>query len=469
MRWLCILFPQLALDAVLRSRDDPTVPLALLSGPPQRRVLQAVNESAREQGLRSGQSLTQARTLLESFDTVEHDPSQTEYWQQFLASWAYGFSGHVSLDFPRTLLLEVASSLRLFGPWPELEQRLRAELQALGFQHRLVLAPTPLAARVLANVADGLAVDELALQGELQRLPVARSGLPSELVESLQRMGLRRLQQVLELPRDGLAKRFPPQLLAHLDQLQGHHPLALSCYQPPDHFRQRIEFNFDVESTTSLLFPLRRLIGDLATFLAGRDCGVQRFVLLLEHRRQPASEVAVGLLGAERDGERLFELARGRLERLELAAPVQALTLLAEDLPRFVPAAAELFSNRPQQSQSWLQVCERLRARLGDKVVQPLAAVDEHRPERSWLAQERGDAAARPAGPRPGWLLAEPVLLNDLFPRVLAGPERIESGWWDGDDVRRDYYLIETRDGRRAWAFHAAGRPGPFWVHGWFA
>ena len=52
-------------------------------------------------------------------------------------------------------------------------------------------------------------------------------------------MGLRRLQQVLELPRDGLAKRFPPQLLAHLDQLQGHHPLALSCYQPPDYFRQR--------------------------------------------------------------------------------------------------------------------------------------------------------------------------------------------------------------------------------------
>ena len=340
MRWLCILFPQLALDAVLRSRDDPTVPLALLSGPPQRRVLQTVNESARDQGLRSGQSLTQARTLLENFDTVEHDPAQTEYWQQFLASWAYGFSGHVSLDFPRTLLLEVASSLRLFGPWSELEQRLRAELQALGFQHRLVLAPNPLAARVLANVADGLAVDELALPAELQRLPVARSGLPGELIESLQRMGLRRLQQVLELPRDGLAKRFPPQLLAHLDQLQGHHPLALSCYQPPDHFRQRIEFNFDVESTTSLLFPLRRLIGDLATFLAGRDCGVQRFVLLLEHRRQPVSEVSVGLLSVERDGERLFELARGRLETLELAAPVQALVLLAEDLPRFVPAAA---------------------------------------------------------------------------------------------------------------------------------
>ena len=52
MRWVCILFPQLALDAVLRQRSDPDQPLALLTGPAQRRVLQAVNASARALGLR---------------------------------------------------------------------------------------------------------------------------------------------------------------------------------------------------------------------------------------------------------------------------------------------------------------------------------------------------------------------------------------------------------------------------------
>ncbi|WP_237614176.1 hypothetical protein, partial [Pseudomonas fluorescens] len=41
MRWVCILFPQLALDAALRQRPDPDEPLALLTGPAQRRVLQA--------------------------------------------------------------------------------------------------------------------------------------------------------------------------------------------------------------------------------------------------------------------------------------------------------------------------------------------------------------------------------------------------------------------------------------------
>ena len=60
--------------------------------------------------------------------------------------------------------------------------------------------------------------------------------------------------------------------------------------------------------------------------------------------------------------------------------------------------------------------------------------------------------------------------LRERVQRVLAGPERIESGWWDGEDVRRDYYLVETAQGQRAWAFRVAGeQAGPFMLHGWFA
>jgi protein ImuB len=49
------------------------------------------------------------------------------------------------------------------------------------------------------------------------------------------------------------------------------------------------------------------------------------------------------------------------------------------------------------------------------------------------------------------------------------GPERIESGWWDGADVRRDYYLVETRSGQQGWAYRAVGEGGPLWLQGWFA
>lgn len=78
MRWVCIVFPQLALDGVLRSRPEPDQPLALLAGTPQRRVLQTVNDAARKLGLRPGQSLTAAHALTKAFACAEYDPAQIE-------------------------------------------------------------------------------------------------------------------------------------------------------------------------------------------------------------------------------------------------------------------------------------------------------------------------------------------------------------------------------------------------------
>ncbi|MFG3694240.1 Y-family DNA polymerase [Stutzerimonas stutzeri] len=470
MLWVCVLFPQLALDGVLRNRTDADAPLALLSGTPQRRVLQAVNPAARALGLKPGQSLIAAQAMSRDFTTAEYDLALIERWQQFLAAWAYGFSSQVSLHYPRCLLLEVHSSLALFGPWPRLEARLREELRTLGFGHRITLAPNPAAARVLANVHDGLAVtDTDSLYHVLESIPVERLGLPRDVASAFARMGLRTLKQILALPRDGLARRFCAETLRHLDTLLGHRPLALEFHRPPDLFDARIELNFEVESHQALLFPLRRLTADLAAYLAGRDSGVQRFTLHLEHRQLADSQVPVGLLSAERDPAMLFELTRGRLEHLQLPAPVLAVRLIARELPTFVPEHRELFDERPQQSLPWEQLRERLRARLGDDAVQGLAAHADHRPECAWQSQPvTRNALPSDITPRPGWLLAEPKPLHEASLRVLAGPERIESGWWDGGDVRRDYYLVETRTGQRGWAFRSTDG-GPLLLHGWFA
>lgn len=470
MRWACILLPQLAMDGILRGREDSDTPLVLLSGPPQRRLLQAVTPSARALGLRPGQTLTAAQSLNCAFASAEYEPAEIERWRSFLAAWAYGFSSQVSLHYPRCLLLEVQSSLALFGPWPRFEARLREELTALGFRHRITLAHNPAAARMLANLHDGLAVsDEQALRQRIAAMPLDRIGLPAELVTALARMGLRQVRQLQALPRDSLARRFPPELLAQLDTLLGVRPLALDYYRPPDVFDTRLELHFEVESTQALLFPLRRLTADLAAYLAGRDCGVQRFVLHLEHREGDDSQVPVGLLSAEREAAMLLEFTRGRLEQLQLRSPVLAIRLVARDLPVFVPQNQALFDERPQQTLGWEQLRERLRARLGDDAVQSLNAHADHRPEKAWRTQTASSSLTRDSGARPTWLLAEPQVLREGGLRILMGPERIESGWWDGEDVRRDYYLVETRNGQRGWAFRSVGEDGPLQLHGWFA
>lgn len=472
MLWACIRLPQLALDGVLRRHPTPEAPLALLGGPAQRRVLVDVNSAARAAGLYPGQSLAGAQVLLADFACVEHDASDAARLLDLLCAWAYRYSGMVARMGSQALVLEVEASLGLFGPWPAFARRLRNDLAALGFAHRLALAPDARAAWVLAGVQDGLALaSREAQQRALAQVGIEHGELDPVVAEGLQGMGLRRLGQLFTLPRAALARRFGPGLLEHLDILRGLAPDPLPLYAPPDRFEARIELAYDVELVEALLFPLRRLTADLAAYLAGRDGGVQRFELHFEHDGQPPSRLAIGLLAPERDAALLFDLARSRLERAPMPAAVRGLRLLAEQLPPFVPAGRDLFDDRPAQAMPWPALRERLRARLGDDAVQTLRAVAEHRPEYATCRMADGKAGegGRPRAQRPAWLLPHPIPLRGPPPRLLAGPERIESGWWDGADVRRDYYVAVTASGQRAWIYCAPGEVGPWMVHGWFA
>ena len=472
MLWACIVLPQLALDAVLRRHPEASAPLALVGGAAQLRTLQAVNAAAAAAGLQAGMRLTAALALLPEFEKVDYDPQSPQRWQRFLAAWAYRHSSLVSAQWPGCIVLEVRASFRLFGPWPVLQARLRDELQALGFQHRIALAPTPRAAQVLAGLRDGMALHDAAHLGDtLDRVPVRRARLPDDAGQRLQRMGITHLAQLRALPRDGLRRRFGLPLLEHLDRLYGQADDPLGWYAPPDHFDARVELGHEVENHTALLFPLRRLIGDLCTFLSIRDGGVQRFTLRLEHE-EGHTDVEVGLLAAERDATLLFELTRNRLERCEVPRPVVAVRLLARHLPAFVPASRDLFDTRNQQQLPWPQLRERLRARLGDAAVYRVGPAGDPRPERAWqrLDGDRVVIASAPGRPpRPCWLLPQPVPLQDRPLRIVSGPERLESGWWDGHEARRDYYVLETSQGQQAWAFAAPGQRQDWMLHGWFA
>ena len=473
MSWACIHFPQLALDGVLRRHPHPGQPLALVTGPAQKRVLAAVNPAAARAGLHAGQALAAAHALLSQFAMVEHDADEVARWRGFLAAWAYRYSSQVTTAFDDAIVLEIGASLRLFGPWPRFERQLREDLGALGFAHHIALAPNPRAAWVLAGMQDGLALTQPSmLATALSRIPVAQARLDAKTSQALHAMGLRRLGQLFAAPRASLAQRFGMGLLQHLDRLRGDAPDPFDLYRPPDRFDLRLELPYDIEHSQALLFPMRRAIADLGAFLAGRDGGVQRFVLHLDHEDHPDTEVVVGMLAAERNPSLLFDLARGRLEQARIPAPVRGLRLVADELPPFVPAGRELFDERPSQSMPWTTLRERLRARLGDEAVYAIAPADDHRPEQAWRRMPLPAAiksAVEPA-PRPTWLLQRAIPLRDRAQRILAGPERVESGWWDGGDVRRDYYVVETGNGQRAWAYRGVGETDtPLMLHGWFA
>ncbi len=469
MRWACILLPQLALDATLRQQPDPDAPLVLVGGPVQRRIVHALNPAARRLGLRRGMLFSAAHAITRDFHALPFDPKQEADTRQLLAAWAYGFSSQVSLVFSHALVLEIAGSRALFGDWAAISRRISSELSQMGFRHRLAAAPNPFAARVLVNAHPSIGIDLPQLEAALSGLPIERSGLPPDITQTLHRSGLRRLGQVFALPRESLARRFPPMVLAHLDALRSADTRPLEYFAPPDRFEARIEFEYEVESSQALLFPLRRLTADLATFLSSRDGGAQRFVFHFEHERHPDSQLVVGLLAPEREASVLFELSRSRLEQLQLPEGTRGMRLVADELPPFVPASADLFDSRPAQAVGWAQLRERLRARLGEDAVHGVGLHADHRPERASRPPVAGKAPVPPTlPPRPTWLLSRPILLRGFDHEILVAAERIETGWWDGSDVRRDYVCVRTREGQHAWAFRVVGHDD-LWLQGWFA
>lgn len=472
MLWACIRIPHLGLDSILRRHPQPAQAIVLVGGVQQRRELLDVNEPAWRAGLRPGMRLTAAQAIAGQFTAATHDPADEAQWMRVLSAWAYGYSSQVHADWEASILLEAQGSFALIGEWPRLRERLHEDLAELGFRHQLALAPTARGARVLAGIADGLAAFDLEqLARMLRRIPVRQAWLPDGAGEQLHKMGVRQLAQLFELPRAGLQRRFGAGLLATLDQMRGLAPELLTCYRPPDRFDLRIELNYEISAHQALLFPLRRMLGDLSTYLTAREGGVQRFTVTLEHRDAKTTVVEVGLLSPQRDAALLLEFARGRLERVQLPAPVLGMRLQAPELPPFVPGAKDLFDTAPAQAMSWPQLRERLRARLGEEAIYQVTPTDDPRPERAWRRVEDGQRVAEaPARPRrPSWLLERPVPLQDHEAQILAGPERLESGWWDEGDARRDYYVLQLSTGQRAWAFCHPGERGNWMLHGWFA
>jgi protein ImuB len=222
------------------------------------------------------------------------------------------------------------------------------------------------------------------------------------------------------------------------------------------------------------------LITRVLAWARARQSRVAGFTLRMHHeaRRQrevPASELAIGLAEPSADPAHLVSLLAERLARTPLAAPALELSLFCDALVQSGTPNTELFSTRGTEHEGLTRLVERLQARLGADGVQRLALVADHRPERAaaWLPAQAASAHAATATiqesdasapTRPLWLLREPQALPerasrpclDGFPlQLLAGPERIESGWWDGALVARDYFIARARDGALVWVFRA--------------
>jgi protein ImuB len=477
MLWIALHLPELALQVYLRGAAPANTrpPLAVVEG---RRIL-AADAAAQALGVHPGLGIPTACALAPNLVLKPRSPVLEAAAIEEIALWAGQFTPQVSLDPPAGLLLEVAASLRLFSGLAALRSRLDQGLASLGFAALSAAAPTPLAARLLALAGHRESVTAAQLPAALAELPTALLELDAGTEETLAAIGARRLGDCLSLPRDGLARRCGPEPLRRLDRALGRLPDPRPRFEAPVRFAARIELDWPAETTEPLLFLARRLLASLAGFLAARHAGIDRFRLELEHEERPPTPLSIELASRGRDEARFLDVLRERLARLALEAPVRGLALAAEAIDELVPKSRSLFDEGRDSRESCARLLESLRARLGGEAVTGVRTVPAHRPEFAWEAAEPGEKQRVDTlcGQRPLWLLEPPQALpeQDALPQwngpvlLLAGPERIESGWWDGADCARDYYLACGPDHELLWLFRERRSPHGWYLHGLFA
>jgi protein ImuB len=405
------------------------------------------------------------------------DPARELELLRRLASLAAEYTPLVSLEPPDGVLLEIKPSLTLFGGLRELCRRLRvscaadAELARVQLVPHFTLAPTALAALIAARAgARCFITDPAVLPARLKPLPVAALRWPEEANQRLLAMGVRNLGELLRLPRAGFAKRFGPAQLADLDRLLGRRADPRRRLTRRERYVGHLDLDHELEDHERILQALQPLLGELEQFLLARQRGITALQCRFHHYRAPPTSCVLRLAAPEASACRLTSLLRERLANLVLPEPVRRIELRSGTPTARALASRPLWSpgERGHASNGEMPaLVEHLRARLGEGAVYGFERVFEHRPENAWRVAEPALMAASGPAPstgasRPLWLFARPEELAVVRGRprhrgaleLLAGPERIESGWWDGADVEREYYVVRDARGVLLWVFH---------------
>jgi protein ImuB len=452
--------------------DVDARPWAVIDKAHGKQIIHSASQPAREMGVETGMALTAAYALCPELQTERRDHAAEEACLTDLADGAIQYSSMVSLE-PQALLLEIGASLKLFGGLQALWARVEGDLRQKPYSVEIAVAPTPQAALLLARCGMQACITERgALRAVLGKLPLAVLPVTEKQAALFGKMGLRKLRDLWRLPREGLIKRLGLEFIDYLDRLLGNKPEIRLPHKTAPSFSAAWPFPQETENMIFILHGIEQLLPRLVNFMRLRELALNRLQVIFYHPDKETSRLELGTRQLCRDEAHLSTLIRERLNQEKLSAPVLELALHAAEFHPAVINNQALFAPGDEQDTDWQQILDQLQTRLGEKAVCHLQLPDEHRPEYAWAYGPTHHAEPKSNGPlnkRPLWLLPQPQRLGSTLKgvKLTSERERIEGGWWDGFDIRRDYYRARDDNGRRLWLFRNL-RDGEWYLHGLF-
>ncbi|CUA88821.1 Y-family DNA polymerase [Pseudidiomarina woesei] len=470
-RWVYLHFPHLLLDyqLALQPPEQSRYPHALLESHAARRTLVQANQTALQAGIKLGMADVLASTLAPNLRVHSYSQAQEKRVITQLAQVIYQDIAQIVLYPPQGLLCEVRSLVRLRGGYDAVVARLRSRVEQWPLRYCLSSGYSPLVAKLLAEAASPIiSHDREAVQQAIAALPITYSGLAAVHIEKLYNVGFTSVGDLLKRPRAEIGVRFGRAVMNYMAELSGDFKPPQAFYHPPDKFDEKVELTSEVSSWGQLLFPLKRLLQQAESFLQSHQWSTRALVIRAHHRQGPATQVPIQFAHAVWQQNDLLQLCQLHLERQQLRQPVLALSIGLQRPESRQAKSTELLAGAPSADDQLSALVSRLQARLGEQSVQSVCYNDDWRPERQGRIQpwQQGQKQQPLKQQRPCWLLPQVQPIDRQQWQLQWGPERIVSGWWDAQPIRRDYYIAVDKAQRQGWIFHS--QQG-WYLHGWFS
>jgi protein ImuB len=523
-----IWLPHLAIERWAKSADcAPDAPVVLTVEGTHGPIIHAVTKAAADRGARAGARLTDARALDPALVAVPADPEGDGALVERLAKWAERWSPLVEVDGDG-LRLDVTGVAHLFGGERGLVRDVQRRFAAIGLTVRLAIAPTAAAAWALSHYSPSPLAGEggsrkaaagrgdellsapspqpLSRKGErglvekLAPLHVSALRLEADTIRTLERLGLKTIGALMDVPRLALARRFrgAEDVIHALDRAIGKKPEPLNPAPADITPRSTLRLEEPATHPEAAVQALERLIPGLVRQLQERHLGARRLSLTGYRVDGSVALASVATSIASREPKHLQRLLADKAAALDPEFGFDAFALVA-DWTEQLDAAQDSLVEEPCGERDLARLVDRLTVKLGPRAVRRPRHEESHLPERAsgWVAAVSSSLSAKQVGrelKRPQRLLDRPEAIDVIYatpegmPRRFVwrravhdiaraeGPERIAPEWWRQPSSARlrDYYRVEDGEGRRYWIYREGvigdGRGGlPGWfMHGLF-
>jgi protein ImuB len=495
-RFVSIWFPYLLTDDYGNSQPDLiAMPLAIAAPERGRMKIKGVNNKAHQKGINVGMVVADCRAIFPGLKVVPYKEGSEKDLLNELALWCLRYTPIASIDEPDGLLLDASGCTHLWGGEKDYLKAITGQLKQKGFAAFVAIADTIGIAWAAARYYQSPAVIETGKTTDaLINLPSAALRLDRIITEKLDKLGLYRIGDFIDMPKVSLRKRFGTEISRRLEQAMGKEKEYLQPVILPVHYQERLPCLEPICTATGIETVLRKLLAALCNKLLEDAKGLRSVILKGFRIDGNIQQIAIGTNKPSRHTGHLFKLFELKIATIEPGLGIE-LFLLEAPIVEDMPIAQEsIWKSNLQNADALPELLDRIAGKLGTGSIQRYLPQARYWPERAMKATpsllEMPTMQWPQHKPRPTHLLKEPepievaVPIPDYPPMLFIhqgkthkikkadGPERIEQEWWLEQGLHRDYYYVEDEAGARYWLFrsgHYSSDEEPKWfLHGFF-